>query len=339
MKVVVYPRNIVRNGLQENPYINDFILSLEQSGIVVTNRPHKNPLFSLLPKKRNCDAYIFHWLENVPDYKYGMVQMIAAICLLLHIKLMRKKLIWFLHNKQPHLLQHRCSKNLLIWFLLHLSDLIITHASEGIEVVEQRYKKAASKTVFLHHPTKNRIDSFHIGKGNYPIQTDLLIWGNVNRYKGVIEFVRFAYEHQFPCRIKVIGKCASEEIYEGLRLYANQQTTIENRSISFEELAEEVQKARYVLIPYAPETILSSGVLMDSLSLGARVIGPNVGSFRDYKQNPLVKVETFNSFNDILSILHRNNTPPDVESYKQFLNQYSWDEFGKTFSHILQNLK
>ena len=38
---------------------------------------------------------------------------------------------------------------------------------------------------------------------------------------------------------------------------------------------------------------------MDSLSFGAKVIGPAVGSFRDYAAEPLLNVYTFHTFDDI----------------------------------------
>ena len=335
MKVTVYPRNIIRNDVRINPYISNFIHALEETGIEIDNPMHKNPLFSLLPGKTDSDVYIFHWLENVPDYKYSVLQTIAAIWLILKIKLNHKKLVWFLHNKQPHVAKHKQAKSLLIKLLLRRSDLIVTHATEGIEIVRQQYPAAIPHTLFLHHPTKNRISDYW-----QPVQktTDLLIWGNISQYKGVPEFIRFAAEKQLPLQIKVIGKCSSDSLFTELNRYTNQHISIENRSIPFEELDKEIQHARFVLIPYAAETILSSGVLMDSLSYGAKVIGPSVGSFHDYTQEPLLRVYTFNSFEDIPAIIHSEDQEVRIEDYRKFLNTHSWESFGKEFYKHLQNL-
>lgn len=335
MKVTVYPRNISRNDLRINPYINDFIHALEQNGISVGNPPHKNPLFSLIFKKTDSDAYIFHWLENVPDYKYGMLQTLAAVWLTVRIKMKHKKIIWFLHNKQPHTARHKFAKDLLIRLLLHKADLIVTHASEGIEVVRQKHETAISRTIFLHHPTKNRIDNDW--RQVLP-RTDLLIWGNITRYKGVLEFARFANENQLLLQIKIIGKCSSNDLYEELKYYETKHIIIENRSIPFSELAQEIQASRFVLIPYAPETILSSGILMDSLSFGAKVIGPDIGSFRDYAHHSLIEVHTFNSFKDIPTIICNENKTIDIERYKHFLHENSWEKFGQIFHDKLQNI-
>lgn len=333
MKVTVYPHSINRGDIRTNPYINDFIHALKQNGVSIANPPHKNPLFSLLPMKTDSDAYIFHWLENVPDYKYGLLQTIAAIWLIARIKLKHKKLVWFLHNKQPHLAKHKYLKNLLIGLLLRKADLIVTHATEGIETVKKLYPAAVSRVIFLHHPTKNRLGDDNLTP--VPPETDLLIWGNISRYKGVPEFMRFATEKQLPLQTKIIGKCSSNDLYEELAPYTGKRIVLENRSITFEELKKEIETSRFVLIPYAAESILSSGILMDSLSFGAKVIGPNVGSFRDYAEEKLLKVYTFDTFEDILAIVRNENEAIHIENYRSFLNNHSWEKFMQQFCQSL----
>lgn len=334
MKATVYPRNIQRDDIRINPYIADFIHALERNGIDIVNPPHKNPLFSLLFPKERSDVYIFHWLENVPDYKHGFLQTLVAIFLLLKAKLKHQKIVWFLHNKQPHATHHRRAKNLLIGLLLRKADLIVTHATEGIELVRKLRPEAVSNTVFLHHPTKDRIGDRAASPAP---QTDLLIWGNISPYKGVTEFLRFAAMHTQDLRIKVIGRCSSDNLYKELSQYADERITVENKSIPFQELEEEARNARFILIPYAAETVLSSGVLMDSLSLGARVIGPRIGSFYDYAQEPLINVYTFESFDDIPAIVRDKQQPVNTENYHRFLREHSWKEFGKIFAERLIN--
>lgn len=352
MRITVYPRNICHNEIQVNPYIRDFIGAMEQNGATVANPPHKNPLFSLLGGRPDSDVYIFHWLENVPDYKYGMLQTMAAVWFILKIKLSKRKLVWFLHNKQPHTTKHRWAKRGLIRLLMRKADLIVTHATEGLAVVYEQCPPAVSKAVFFHHPTKNRLTlpanmaeersnttNARAPKEDSSPQTDLLIWGNISAYKGVPEFVRFATEKQLSLKTRIIGRCSSQELFADISRLANPYITIENRSISFDELSREIQQSRFVLIPYASESILSSGILMDSLSFGAKVIGPSVGSFRDYATEPLVKVYTFDRFEDI-PVIFQNNVPvkADPAHYADFLDTHSWETFGKIFTNKLQSI-
>lgn len=336
MKVTIYPRLIPKGKMLINPYISDFVYALEQSGVCIANSPHKNPLFSIVFGRTDSDAYIFHWLENVPDYKYGVLQTIAAIWLLFKIKLNHKKVIWFLHNKQPHTGKHKLAKKLLIKWLVRKADLIVTHATEGIRLIDKQYPKALSKVYFMHHPTKNRITI----KQQYRPETDLLIWGNISRYKGVLEFARYLNKQELQLKTKIIGKCNSKTMSDELSSLSNEFVSFENRSISFQELESQIQKSRFVLVPYASESVLSSGILMDSLSFGAKVIGPNVGSFRDYAKEPLLKVYTFNTFDDIAPIIQKADDEVDIEGYHRFLDAHSWKCFGQEFySHLQHTIK
>ena len=54
MKVTIYPYSINKGDIRVNPYISDFIHALQQNGITIANPPHKNPLFSLIPRKAEC---------------------------------------------------------------------------------------------------------------------------------------------------------------------------------------------------------------------------------------------------------------------------------------------
>lgn len=168
-----------------------------------------------------------------------------------------------------------------------------------------------------------------------PAETDLLIWGNISRYKGVPEFVRFATRHSLKLKTKIIGKCSSTELLEELRTEGNDRISIEDRSIPFDELKQEIRKSRFVLIPYAAESILSSGILMDSLSFGAQVIGPDVGSFKDYAADPLLNVYTFHTFEDIPNLVNKANKAVNIADYNRFLDTHSWNEFGKEFQNLL----
>ncbi len=76
MKIYVYPRQ--RQGKYDNGYINDFCASLEEAGAEVIGAPARNPLLSVFCQGRRADCYVFHWIENVPGYKYGLLQSVAA---------------------------------------------------------------------------------------------------------------------------------------------------------------------------------------------------------------------------------------------------------------------
>lgn len=337
MKAAVFPRLPVGNGQYGNPYIQDFVKALEGCGITVVNPPHKNPLLSILHLRPMPEAYIFHWIEDIPSAPHGFLQTCAAVWLILRAKAGKRKVVWFFHNKRPHGEAHGRMKKLMSRFIVKRADLIVTHAREGLEVIRRQRPQSAARAVFLHHPTKNRI-SFR-GAPSAP-ETDLLVWGTISPYKKVLELVRFAVLRHWGLRIKIIGKCDLEQMREELEEAAKESPciTFENRGIPFAELEAEIRKSKFVLVPYAQESVLSSAVLMDSLSFGARVIGPDAGSFKDYAQEPQVGVYTFGTFSGIPAVVSREYRPLDIGNYKAFLDSHSWNAFGEAFSQLLRRL-
>lgn len=334
MKVTVYP-NIAGLDGKSNPYIKDFIHALESEGCIVMNKPHKNPLVSLFFKKRNSDVYILHWIENVPDYKYGFIQAIIAVLYVFSIKMCGKKIVWFLHNKKPHTNSHFRLKRALMKMMITNANVIITHASEGKQYLTQEYPSSADKTFILDHPTKNRMQQ-RLTRNTHEPDFDILIWGKITLYKQIPEFLEFLKEQHIPMKVKVVGTCSSDTLYNRLWEQKTDFVDIENRNIPFEELSSYIQNSSFVLIPYASDSVLSSAILMDSLSFGAKVIGPNVGSFRDYAASTLLKVYTFDDFTQIPDII-ANHADDNIveEDYIRFLNENNWAHFAKKLVQLL----
>lgn len=325
MRAIVYPNLLIDKSIGNNPYIQEFIRYIELEGVEVINAPHKNPLLSLFFKlNASTDACFIHWIENVPLYKHGYLQTLLAIIYVLIQKLRKVKVIWFLHNKKPHDKTNFSLGLFLMRFMAYFSDLIITHSMDGVELVRNKYPYSDNKVYFLDHPTKDRLIYY---KSNSKRVYDILIWGTISKYKGVLEFVKYVVCNDLHLKIRIIGKCDSLEYMSQLVLAKNSNINIENRSISFEELGKYISETQFVLIPYIPDSLLSSGILMDSLSLGSKVIGPNVGSFKDYSQNLDLKVFVFDKYEDINNIIDKCHDPINISAYADFLQSHSWPNF------------
>lgn len=133
---------------------------------------------------------------------------------------------------------------------------------------------------------------------------DLLIWGSISKYKGVYDFIKYLNDNKInDLKVCVLGKCNSELLVNDIKSVSTPNTTLVLKSASFEELAEYISFSDFVLMPYKHDTILSSGTLMDTLSFGAKVIGPDTGSFSDYSKNYDLNVYVFNKFDDIKDIV------------------------------------
>ena len=321
---------------KSNPYIQDFIDALNrQEGFQVINPAHKNPLLSILPPKRWGDVFIFNWFESIPDFKYGLLQSIIAIFFLILIKLNGRKIVWILHNKQPHEQRYGWLKKNMAQLIAKQADLIITHAQDGIAIIRKNHPYAAHKAHFLHHPTKDRIKEGTLQEKKY----DLLIWGAITPYKGVTDFVNYLRKApQTKLKICILGKCSSPNLYQDLMRNITENITFIHEKASFEKLGEYIRQSHFVLMPYFSKTILSSGVLMDSLSFGAKVIGPDTGAFKDYTHEASLHVYTFKDFDDIARIVTQyKDSPVSIESYKCFLQENNWESFAKSFAYLLNS--
>lgn len=325
--------------IKDNPYIQDFIDALNrQDGAAVVNSAHKNPLLSILPRKQWGNVFVFNWFESIPDFKYGPLQSVIATVFLVLLKLCGRKIVWILHNKQPHQQRYGVMKRFLAHLIARHAHLIVTHSKEGIELVRRRYPHAVSKVHFFHHPTKDRLGNIDHGKDKKVF--DLLIWGAITRYKGVVEFVDYLRQHpEEPLRVCIIGKCSPAALHDELTRTLPHNVTLIHEKASFEKLGEYIRQAHFVLMPYFSRSILSSGILMDSLSFGAKVIGPHTGAFKDCSQEPLLHVLTFRSFSDILPIVTAHKaTPANLDRYRTFLIANNWDSFTRKFLQLIDNI-
>lgn len=329
IRITLFPHFIPDPKDSPNPYISDFVAALNQSREAkVVNEACRSTLLSLLKPRNQGDVFIFNWFESIPDAKHWLLHTVVALFLVIGLKMRGKRIVWVLHNKESHATVRRRLKMFMAWFIARTSTFIITHAQEGVELVKRQFPFAARKVHFLHHPTKDRLtDTLCNGEKKY----DLLIWGNISRYKGVIEFTRFLKEHpEFHLDVCIAGRCISRNLQEEIAILSPRNVIFRPQSLSYDELRTYIAASRFVLVPYNPASVLSSGVLMDSLSFGAKVIGPAVGSFRDYAAEPLLKVYTFRDFREIPDLVRRyGEEPVPPADYHTFLKAHDWPHFAK----------
>lgn len=141
-------------------------------------------------------------------------------------------------------------------------------------------------------------------------------------------------------KVCIIGKCSPNSLANEIRQIAPPNVTFICESPSFEELAHYIRKSAFVLAPYCPDSVLSSGILMDSLSFGSKIIGPEVGSFKDYAREKRLNVYTFHDYEDIeKTVACYKTTPISLEDYRSFLNENNWEHFGNRIIKLVKSLK
>ena len=321
-----------------NPYIDDLIQSCNKfNNFLNYNKPSKIGIFDTIKYISRIDYIFFNWIEKLPENKGGKAQTLILIALLPIFKFFRIKVVWTMHNKLSHSLEHVYWKKLIFKKMLKYSDVILTHSNEGVKYGEEMVKGSGKKIYYFPHPIKDRrLENNH--KKDY----DLLIWGTISPYKGIDKFLEYIHQNQLENRYKIliIGKITTEDYRKKLENYISKNILIEDKFIEDTLLQELISKSKLVLFTYSQSSILSSGVLMDSLGYGANIIGPDVGAFADLADEGIINIYTDfpNMFKIIDEQLNDGGKIIPKEKLDKFLEDNSWNKFAENISKLLNSV-
>ncbi len=337
-KIYLYPNILIGNTRSKNPYMNNLTESLSiHNQVINRGNPSRNGIFDIFKYMKLMDVLYLNWVEDLPERRGGTLQSFFFILLIGLLKLSGKKVIWTLHNKKSHSVDHRFIKSVLFRLLLRRSDLIITHASEGLKSIPENTPK-----LFIHHPVDTNKQNH---KSIHDKIYDIIIWGTITKYKGIDKFLKHLVQNGLAHKYRIIiaGTVKSVELIEELEQIDQDYPNIGllNRFIEEEELVELIEKSKLILFCYQSDSILSSGALMDSLLFDSTIIGPNVGAFADLSQEELIY--SFKNFDDLIKLmdplLADNHSKTASETKKQeFIKANSWETFSDRISKELSQL-
>jgi len=323
----IYPRSQYAQKDVHNPYLTNLMNSLEKYyHFINREKPSDIGIFDLFRYYRKIDCVFFNWIEDLPDKRGGWIQGFFFIILIYILKRRKIKIIWTLHNKLSHYKSNFRFKQFLFKFLLVHSDCILTHAREGVQYAYQYKLKDYNKIKYFPHPIEKKIIRFN----DDPLY-DILIWGSIIPYKNIDKFLQYLYDNnlQNNYKIQIVGKIKPDSYKDQILKLCNNNIQIDNRFIPEEELKTYIDDSKIVLFTYAGDSVLSSGVLMDTLSYGAKVLAPHVGAFKDAEEDGLIR--TFQTYDDLIPLidislkspLHTNN-----EVISKFIEKSNWQQFS-----------
>jgi beta-1,4-mannosyltransferase len=328
LDIYLYPRHDIKTVNTPNPYIINFEASLTKNHNIVNKSFNNTGVIDCFKYIFKADLFIFNWIENLSLRRYGILQIFAFQVFLIIVKLLGKKILWVLHNKYTH----DEARNRLIDFMFKVmmrnSHFILTHSKSGIDFVKEKFPMYLSKVRYITHPVKRiypEIDYNDINKKIF----DFLIWGVILPYKGVLQFLRYVKNsnEMSSFKILIVGECLDNKYKMKLNEYLSETVIHLDKYYTIERIAGFAANAKVTLFTYNPETILSSGSLMDSIGMGSMVIGPDAGAFRDLSIYSFVK--TYNTYSDIIDIMknygeYKDSFKRDIES---FCKENGWDLF------------
>jgi beta-1,4-mannosyltransferase len=338
-KIYLYPLSSIdkKKGVY-NPYIDDLIKSLSEYFIIVNRqKPSSNGILDLIKYLPGTDYVFFNWIEKLPENRFGFLQTVMLYLLFPLFRLMNIRVVWTMHNKLSHSEQPEMLTKAIFRLMLKKSDTILTHSREGIRFGNEMVPGSGGKITYFAHPVKDRRGD----RSNEKLY-DVLIWGTISPYKGIDHFLEYLHNNDLQNRYRILiaGKAVSKEYAGRLSMYENEFIRIRNEFISDSDLIGLINASHLVLFTYSKASILSSGVLMDSLGYGAKVVGPHVGAFADLAEEGIVK--TFPGFEGledaIQSSLEASGLNENNQKLNGFLSANSWDKFAEKIFHLLEKV-
>jgi beta-1,4-mannosyltransferase len=321
-----------------NPYTYNLCEALLENFIVVNSeRPPKYGILNIMRYLHKIDIVYFNWIEEIPRKQFGIFQTLFLFVILIFFRIKGIKVIWTLHNKKSHWKKRKKITKLIYLQMLRRSDLIITHAREGLKLV-----KDPSKAYFIHHPVREI--KYKRSRNEIP-ESDLLIWGSISPYKGIVEFIEFLENRGLlnAYNLLIAGKISSEELSHKFKVWESSfpKLLVFNEFLPEESIMACINSAKIVLFTYHSDSVLSSGALMDTLSQKAFIIGPDTGAFKDLAE--LGIIDTYQNFTDLLEridrILNTQHYDPDrKKAISKFLMDNTWENFSKRLKYLIQGI-
>ncbi len=305
-------------------------LSMYFKVLEADNRPCLMQGTALVFNSLRADVFLLSFVETIAFHKLAWIQQWMALAALRIMKIRRRKIFFIFHNPRPHKGETSISRRLTD-AQFRQADVVIAHSQEAATVARLRLAVLAEdpgKVCYIAHP----VTPFTGQAAPAVAPFDILIWGDILPYKGVLEFVREPALAESGLCVRIIGRCADPVYARELESSLPAGVSFENRRASFAELAALSAAARYVLFPYLPGSVSSSGVLMDTLALGGTPVGPAIGAFADLAEEGLCL--TYSSVEELFAILS-GKQEIDPARRTAFIRNHSWEAFAKTFSQLV----
>lgn len=84
-------------------------------------------------------------------------------------------------------------------------------------------------------------------------------------------------------KVLIVGKCSDTKYKSKILSILPENAEFKDELLSLEEIAAYSVQAKFTLFTYKSQTVISSGSLIDSIRMGAIILGPDHGAFRDMK--------------------------------------------------------
>ena len=344
------------------------------------NEPYLTQGWALLKHSFKADIFLLSFVETIAFHKLAFIQYLMVRLSFLVMRLRRGRIVFIFHNPRPHKGENWMSRSLTRMQLTQ-SCLVVSHSCETAAFARallSEYGCSPDKVRYICHPivdpsasvggvsgcasagagssvsAAEGASSFGASAAGIASATpsdEVLIWGNILPYKGVLEFVSSPAVRAAGLKVRIVGRCKDASLASAIEKAIGQcdagqaaegstsadvsdylhrtRIVFENRAADFEELAVLIRSSRHVLFPYLPGSVSSSGVLMDTLSMGGNPVGPAIGAFADLARENVCDV--YGSEAEMIEIL-KSDRRVNSETLRDFISRNSWQAYAKFFA-------
>jgi glycosyltransferase involved in cell wall biosynthesis len=256
----------------------------------------------------------YHWLE-FQDFRalFGMPYKLTCIWL---FKLFGGKLVWTIHNKQPHDRNFRRLNHIMRKRMAKKADALHVHCKTAIEIMSNHYGMSTEKFHVIAHPKypseliprAAAIESLNQRFGIVIKSTDriFLSFGQIVEYKQLCELVKMFIDLPKTKKLLIAGPVKKGHLsyYRKLKKLigkSNPNVIMLPNFISEDSVPEFFNAADFTIFNYSD--ILTSGGVELARSFQKTVIVPNAGCLTELKGDPEVII--FENQDELSNILQQ----------------------------------
>ncbi len=324
-------------------------------------RPWLSQGWALLRHSFTADVFLLSFVETIAFHRLAFVQYLMARLSFLVMRLRGREMVFIFHNPRPHKGENRMSRSLTRAQLVQ-SRLVVCHSRDTAGLAREMlagYGCPTDKVRYICHPVSSPFP------GEFPSSSpcscgdssaggeEILIWGDILPYKGVLEFVSSPAVRAAGLKVRIVGRCRDGSLASAIERAVSEcnagrsgvhipgcasedsgsdgsavrtEIVFENRAADFEELAALIRGSRFVLFPYLKGSVSGSGVLMDTLAMGGNPVGPAVGAFADLAGEGVCHI--YSSEAEMIEILKSDRTV-DLQTLRDFIARNSWHGYAE----------
>jgi hypothetical protein len=257
----------------------------------------------------NVDVFHIHWPETFLASKSLAKYVLGSLFVLLHIaikKIFGIKIVWTVHNTQPHKIKYKFLNNFFYKCIYKLVDSFIV--MNDFQLADLPHQK----TFLIRHGM-----NFESSNRNHLKEHNCLQFGFITPYKNTDELIKFWTDKNISVPLKIYGQ-ANDHNYLNYLINLAQSSKyidIQSKFLGESTLNKEIENSKYVIINYAGN---NSGVIYKALERGAQILTKK-SQFTGELVNLFPKnIHQYDNLNEIVDIINTKHDSPPIPYYKDF---------------------